>query len=199
MHWLRKIWKFLHISKPEPYCNTISLLNIWIISTSVNLSIYLLLIFLSILIYASIDLCLYVCVYVFICWFIYWIYLIFECKKHLVSKAMKMGANPLPCDPLPPKTDHDDDEIFVWDGWPTNSRQPYFQKGPLSGSLTIVTSQHEKNGDRSQIAETHPPFIANKSLTSLPKLVMKQWKCKSYRPVLLSSIQSENQGFNPLL
>lgn len=29
---------------------------------------------------------------------------------------MKMGADPLPCDPLPPKTDHDDDEIFVWDG-----------------------------------------------------------------------------------
>ena len=31
---------------------------------------------------------------------------------------------------------------FLWDGWPTSSQQPYFQKGPWSGSLTIKTSQH---------------------------------------------------------
>ena len=72
---------------------------------------------------------------------------------------MKMGADPLPCDPLPPKTDHDDDEIFVWDGWPTNSRQPYFQKGPLSGSLTIVTSQHEKMEIDPRLLKHIPPSL----------------------------------------
>ena len=39
-----------------------------------------------------------------------------------------------------------DDALFLWDGWPTNSRQPYFQKEPSSGSLTIVTSQNGELG-----------------------------------------------------
>ena len=37
-----------------------------------------------------------------------------------------------------------DEELFLWDGYPTNSRQPYVQKGPLSVNLIIVTSQHAK-------------------------------------------------------
>ena len=32
-----------------------------------------------------------------------------------------------------------DDELFLWDCWATNSRQPYFQKGPSPGRLTNLT------------------------------------------------------------
>ena len=35
-------------------------------------------------------------------------------------------------------------ELFLWDGWPTNSRQPWLQKGSSSGSFTIVNFQHSK-------------------------------------------------------
>ena len=40
----------------------------------------------------------------------------------------------------------DDNELLLWDGWLTNSWRLYFQKGPSSGSLTMVTSQHTEVG-----------------------------------------------------
>ena len=36
--------------------------------------------------------------------------------------------------------------IVLWDGWPTNSRKPYFQMKPWSGSLTFMTSKHAEVG-----------------------------------------------------
>ena len=36
----------------------------------------------------------------------------------------------------------DDDELFLWYGWPTKSVWPYFQLGPLSEFLTIANLRH---------------------------------------------------------
>ena len=36
----------------------------------------------------------------------------------------------------------DDDEFFLWYGWPTKGVSPYFQPGPLSEILTIANLQH---------------------------------------------------------
>ena len=38
--------------------------------------------------------------------------------------------------------DDDDDESFLWYGWPTKSIQPYFQPGPLSEIFTITILRH---------------------------------------------------------
>ena len=38
--------------------------------------------------------------------------------------------------------DKDDDELFLWYGWPTKGVQPYFHPGPLSEILTIVNLWH---------------------------------------------------------
>ena len=38
--------------------------------------------------------------------------------------------------------DDDDDELFLKDCSPTNSRQPHFQKSPSPGNLTVVTFKH---------------------------------------------------------
>ena len=37
------------------------------------------------------------------------------------------------------KTDDDDDELFLWYGWLMKSIELYFQLGPLSDILTILT------------------------------------------------------------
>ena len=34
----------------------------------------------------------------------------------------------------------DNDEGWLWDGSPTNSRQPYFQKRPSSGRCALIIS-----------------------------------------------------------
>ena len=36
----------------------------------------------------------------------------------------------------------DDDELFLWYGWPTKGVQPYFQLGLLSEILTIANLRH---------------------------------------------------------
>ena len=38
--------------------------------------------------------------------------------------------------------DHDDNELFLWYGWPTKSVYTYFQLGPLTEILTISNLQH---------------------------------------------------------
>ena len=38
--------------------------------------------------------------------------------------------------------DKDDDELFLWYGWPTKGIQPYFQPGPLLEILTIANLRH---------------------------------------------------------
>ena len=38
--------------------------------------------------------------------------------------------------------DYDDDELFLWYGWPTKGVKPYFQPGPLSEMLTIADLRH---------------------------------------------------------
>ena len=38
--------------------------------------------------------------------------------------------------------DDDDDDLFLWYGWPTKDVQPFFQLGPLSEILTIANLQH---------------------------------------------------------
>ena len=37
----------------------------------------------------------------------------------------------------------DDDELFLWYGWPTKGVKPYFQPGPLSKILTIANLRPE--------------------------------------------------------
>ena len=36
----------------------------------------------------------------------------------------------------------DDDELFLWYGWPTKGILPYFQPGPLSEIFTVANLQH---------------------------------------------------------
>ena len=36
------------------------------------------------------------------------------------------------------KINYDDDELFLWNGWPMKGVKPYFQLGPLSEILTII-------------------------------------------------------------
>ena len=36
----------------------------------------------------------------------------------------------------------DDDELFLWYGWPTKDVKPYLQPGPLSEILTIANLRH---------------------------------------------------------
>ena len=41
-----------------------------------------------------------------------------------------------------PHDDDDDDELFLWYGWPTKGVYALFQPGPLSEILTIANLQH---------------------------------------------------------
>ena len=42
--------------------------------------------------------------------------------------------------------DDDDDELFLWYGWPTKGVSPYFQPGPLAEILTIANLRHTQAG-----------------------------------------------------
>ena len=36
--------------------------------------------------------------------------------------------------------DDNDEDLLLWNSSPTNSRRPYFQKGPSSGSCALIIS-----------------------------------------------------------
>lgn len=70
--------------------------------------------------------------------------------------------------------DGDDDELLLWDDGPMNSRKSYVQKGPSSGSLTIVTSQHAQVGI-DPAALTTTPRLHNCSVNLGALLFCKFW------------------------